>query len=107
MEKHTATYSKRLIRKELDPKIKEINERIYTATIQLKEHKIHYISAYAPTLDKSEKDPKLRDDFYDALESVIDKKAKRDLLVIGGDFNAKTGSGYDDYPDNMGNLEKG
>ena len=96
-----------LIRKELDPKIKKINERICTATIQLKEHKLHYISAYAPTLDKSEKDPKLRDDFYDALESVTDKKAKRDLLVIGGDFNAKTGSGYDDYPDNTGKFGKG
>ena len=43
----------------------------------------------------------------DALESVIDKKAKRDLLVIRGDFNAKTGSVHDDYPDNMGQFGKG
>jgi len=96
-----------LIRKELNPTIKKIDERICIATVQLKKHKMHYISAYAHTLDNSEKEPKLREDFYEALESVIEKKAKRDFLIIGGDFNAKTESGYEQYPETMSRFGKG
>ena len=96
-----------LTRKDLQPKIQKINERICSAVITLKDHKLHYISAYAPTLDKSEKDPKERENFYEALEATIDKVPKRDLLIIGGDFNAKTGSGYEEFPDNMGKYGKG
>ena len=62
---------------------------------------------YAHTLEKSEKDLKLREDSYEKLEAIIEKTAKRDFLIIGGDFNAKTGSGYKDFPENMGKFEKG
>ncbi len=76
-EKHTyvlyaTTKTGILVRKELQPKIKKITERICTATINLNTHKLHYISAYAHTLEKSEKDPKEREDFYEALEAIID-----------------------------------
>ena len=96
-----------LIRKELNPTIKKISDRICTAKIQLKDHNLMFISAYAHTLDKSEKEPNLREEVYEALEAIIEKTAKRDLLVIGGDFNAKTGSGYKEFPMNMGNFGKG
>ena len=96
-----------LIRKDLNPTIKKITDRICTAKIQLKEHSLHFISAYAHTLDKSEKEPNIREEFYEALEATIEKTAKRDLLVIAGDFNAKTGSGHEQYPLNMGKFGKG
>ncbi len=41
------------------------------------------------------------------MESSIEKIAKRDLLFIAGDFNAKTGSGVTDYPENIGKHGKG
>ena len=96
-----------LIRKDLNPTIKKITDRICTAKIQLKDHNLLFISAYAHTLEKSEKEPNLREEFYEALEAVIEKAAKRDLLIIGGHFNAKTGSGYKEFPQNMGNFGKG
>ena len=71
-----------MIRKDLNPTIKKISDRICTAKIKLKEHNLVFISAYAHTLEKSEKEPNLREEFYEALESIIEKTAKRDLLVI-------------------------
>ena len=96
-----------LVKKELQPKIKKIDERICSATMNLKDHKLHYISAYAHTLEKSNKNPEDRENFYEALEATIEKTPERDLLIIGGDFNAKTGSGHTDFPSNMGKFGKG
>ena len=96
-----------LVRKELQPSITKINDRICTAEVKLKEHKLLFISAYAHTLQKSEQDENTREEFYEALESLIEKVVQRDLLVIGGDFNAKTGNGKNEYPENMGHYGKG
>ena len=54
--------------------------------------KIHIIAVYAPTLQRSEQDPSVRDELYNQLEAAIDKIPKRDILFIAGDFNAKVGS---------------
>ena len=95
-----------LIRKELQPLINKVNERICTA--EIKGHTLVYVSAYAHTLQKSEQDPNNREEFYEILETIIDKTSKRDLLIIGGDFiNAKTGTGNKDYPENIGKYGKG
>ena len=81
-----------LIRKELEPDFKRISGRIAQATIQMSKRKIHIIAIYAPTLQNCEKDPTMREDFYNSIEATIDKIPKRDLLFIAGDLNAKVGS---------------
>ena len=56
----------------------------------------------------SEKNPESRTEFYDKLESVVDKiNYKNSQIFIGGDFNAKTGSDFDKYRQNMGKYGKG
>ncbi|KAK5638763.1 hypothetical protein RI129_013058 [Pyrocoelia pectoralis] len=46
------------------------------------------ICAYAPTEDTSEIEKKT---FYEELETLCEKREKKDLLVLMGDFNAKIG----------------
>jgi hypothetical protein len=55
----------------------------------------------------SEKQPEARDEFYEQLDSIVSQIANRDVVILLGDFNAKTGSGYKEFPDNMGNFGKG
>ena len=43
---------------------------------KLKEHKLLYISAYVHTLQKSEQDDNTIKEFYEALESLIEKVAQ-------------------------------
>ena len=40
--------------------------------------------------------------FYETLEATIEKVPKRDEVILASDFNAKTGSGYNEFKDNMG-----
>ena len=47
------------------------------------------------------------DVFYDQLDSTVSTVASRDACVVLGDFNAKTGSGWRDFPDNIGRFGKG
>ena len=96
-----------LIKKILKPKFERISERICTAEIQLKHCKLLFISAYAHTSEKAEKNPELREDFYTTLESIIRKIPTRDEIIVAGDFNAKTGSGYKNFKENMGQYGKG
>lgn len=63
--------------------------------------------AYAPTLPNSETNPELRETFYAQLESLIRTVNRTTTLIIAGDFNAKTGSGYWQYSENMGRYGKG
>ena len=57
-------------------------------------------------LTKSEKNQKIREDFYNSLREVIKAVPKRDLLILGGDFNAQTGSSNLDHPDIVGKFGK-
>ena len=50
------------------------------------------ISAYAPTMENTIKNPEDTKKFYDQLTSVIKLARKRQAIIIGGDFNAKTKS---------------
>ena len=63
-----------------------------------------FISANAPTLVNNQKDPNLREEFYEELDTNIFKTNSRSLLIVAGDFNAKTGSAYKQYPENMGTF---
>ena len=57
---------------------------------------------------RSQKEPHIREDSYNKLEKVTWKHAKnKHLLLILGDFNAKTGSGQKLYPNNIGQNGKG
>ena len=96
-----------IVKKELKPKFQRQSGRTCTAEIELKHCKLIFISVYAHTSEKAEKYPELRDEFYELLEGTIDKISKRDEIILAGDFNAKTGSGYKDFKDNMGKFGKG
>ena len=79
------------------------------ATIKLNnDHHLNIVTAYAPTLDKSEKDPQIREEFYNELDKVTcQHKKDKHLLLVVGDFNAKPGSGHERFPENIGKFGKG
>ena len=67
-----------------------------------------FISTYAPTLVKSEQNSEIRDKYYKDLNTEMNTNvSNRSLLIVGGDFNAKTGSAWKDHPENMGAFGKG
>lgn len=85
-----------------------INDRICRANIKLKNNRVLVVlSTYAPTQPRCEKNPSLRESFYTDLDEIIKTVSKRSILVVAGDFNAKTGDGYNKYPNNMGKFGKG
>ena len=51
--------------------------------------------------------PEVREEFYNRLDSVVQSVSSRDILIIAGDMNAKTGSEYENYKLNMGQFGKG
>ena len=69
--------------------------------------KLTVLCTYAPTNPQCEKNPTLRDQYYEELDSIIATIPSRSVLVIAGDFNAKTGSGHRQYPENIGKFGKG
>ena len=81
---------------------KKLQNSICMATIKAGNRNHTMICAYAPTLPNSEKNPEQREIFYKDLESVINNVSKRSILYVAGDFNAKTGSGYKNYPRQVG-----
>ena len=100
-----------VIEKGIEAEFKTITDRICTATIKLEgetnQKKVVLISTYAPTLEVSEKKSKIRDDYYEDLERTINSVNKRDMCIIGGDQNTKTGMGHKEFPDVIGRYGKG
>ena len=89
---------------------KPISERVCRIETSINNNqKLTLISAYAPTLDKSEKNPDVSEQFYNELNSVVTTVRKRNFLLVAGDFNAKTGSAFSDqiYTRNIGKYGKG
>ncbi len=82
-----------VVEQDLNPTFKQISDRICQAEIRLQKRKLIAISVYAPTLSQSEKQPEVREEFYQQLDAAIKKVPSRDICVVLGDFNAKTGSG--------------
>ena len=70
---------------------------------------LEMICTFASTLDKSEAKPEIRDNFYTELDAVVQKSKSRNALIIAGDFNAKTGSAFQDklYANVIGKYGKG
>ena len=75
--------------------------------MKFEKRKLVVVAGYAPTLSNSEKNPAARESFYDQLTRAINTIASRDMCVVLGDFNAKTGSGWKDFPENVGRYGKG
>ena len=69
---------------------KPISDRLCQITIKLtNSQKIHILSAYAPTVDKSKKKPSIREKFYSELNNVVKMHKSRNITIVAGDFNAK------------------
>ena len=84
-----------------------ISDRLCQITIKDDYCKIIVLSAYAPTEDSCNKNPCLRENFYNMFDSVLKSINSRDIVFIGGDFNSKTGSAYKLYNTCMGKFGKG
>ena len=65
-----------------------IDDRIVTARINAKIHKITIIQCYAPTNNAK---PDEKEECYSKLQAVFDKAPNRDILIVMGDLNVKVG----------------
>ena len=96
-----------VIKTSLNPTFKKISNRICKATIKQDDRKIHFIATYAHTLQTAERNPEKREEMYEILDTETKKIPNRDYCFILGDFNAKVGRNWWEYPDNLGKYGKG
>ena len=66
-----------------------VSERIVTATFRSKVCKLIIVSVYAPTNDASDEE---KNEFYESLQSTLNKINRRDIVIVAGDLNAKIGT---------------
>ena len=99
-----------IIDADFEPKFQRITDRICIAETKIPQTKkrMTVITAYAPTMKASEEDPSKREAFYSEINKLLKKEKKnKHMVVLIGDFNAKTGSGFNIYKENMGKYGKG
>ena len=72
----------------------------YYSKVSYQDRKATFIQCYAPTNDA---DDGTKTDFNEKLQGVIDGVAIKDLILLGGDFNAKVGSNNTSFDIFMGN----
>ncbi|VDP45857.1 unnamed protein product [Schistosoma margrebowiei] len=65
---------------------------------------MNIIRCYAPTNDSNDD---IKDQFYERLQSVIEKCPRKDLTILMGDLKAKVGIDNTGYEDIMGRHELG
>ena len=70
---------------------KAVSARVCMLRLEAKPTPVTIISCYAPT---EEADSATKDDFYQSLQATVDDTPKGDLLLIGGDMNAKLGQAH-------------
>ncbi|VDP52751.1 unnamed protein product [Schistosoma margrebowiei] len=75
--------------------------RIIKASFKTKKNGIlmNIIQWYAPTNDSNDD---IKDQFYERLQSIIEKCPRNDLTILMGDLNAKVGIDNTGYEDIMG-----
>ena len=66
-----------------------ISERVIQARFYSKYIKLTLFHIYAPTEDTAEK---IKDEFYERLQDVLDSVNQHDMLIVTGDMNAKVGN---------------
>lgn len=76
-----------------------ISKRIMTLRLTSTSGPVTLVSAYAPTLQASSE---VKDKFYDDLRECLRHVRSTDKLMILGDFNARIGSNWRDWPDCVG-----
>jgi len=96
-----------LVREDADTTFHPISDRLCYLEYNINNVKWNIICTYAHTLPNSEKNPEKRERFYDDLEHLTNKFKTNENVIITGDFNAKTGSAYKIYSNNMGKFGKG
>ncbi|VDP31478.1 unnamed protein product [Schistosoma mattheei] len=82
--------------------------RIIKASFKTKKEgiKMNIIQCYAPTNDSSDD---IKDQFYERLQSIIEKCQRKDLTILMGDLNAQVGidnTGYEDIKGRHGLGER-
>ncbi|BHF73605.1 hypothetical protein SprV_0401668700 [Sparganum proliferum] len=67
-----------------------VNDRM--AYVRLKGHftNISIVAVYAPTSAAEQRD---KEEFYSQLQALVDRLPRRDLLIVAGDWNGRTGPG--------------
>ena len=90
--KHTKQGVGLIVRSDTKCSFLPVNYRLCKVIIKIENVQIVIISAYAPTLEIRKKHPQKCEQFYDELQSLIKTVKTRDLLIVTGDFNAKTWS---------------
>ena len=83
-----------------------ISSRIITAkfTTKKKGIRLNIIQCSAPTNDAEEEK---KDDFYQQLQAVLDRRGTKDITILVEDFNAKIGMDNTGYQDIMGTHRLG
>ena len=78
-----------------------LGPRMMHASFKTRMEKIqlNIIQCYAPTNDKDEG---TKEDFYNKLQTVLDKMKEKDVTILMGDVNAKIGSNNRGYEEVMG-----
>ena len=66
----------------LNVKFNPVNNRLCYLILKSDEETTYVINAYAPTLPNSEKNPLVRDNFYDELQSVLELCKQKDIIFI-------------------------
>ena len=95
-----------IVKNKYSAKFVVISERVCKITVESPKFKTTVISAYAPTLTKSHKQPKLADNFYSDLQLALDQTPKYNHIFIGLDANAQLGKNHH-FPNQVGPFGHG
>ena len=81
--------------------LEPVNSRIITAkfTTKKKDIRLNIINCYATTSDAEEEK---KNDFYQQLKAMLDRKGAKDITILMGDFSAKIGMDNMGYEDVVG-----
>ena len=80
------------------------SSRIIRVRFYSKYRKLTLIHVYSPTNDACVEN---KDEFYEQLESTMQKCSRHDILIITGDLNAKVGKGTNEESEVLGHHGRG